>query len=430
MLKKFSRFIQKNFIQQLDIKLLHLALLSLLYGILINPSIAQSNDYLIKNLFGQNQLGNNLPFSIELILLSYVFYSIINFNIITIVRKLRWDLLLLLLLFTISNTLGYFYLINRNQNWPFLQTNIVFIIDSIFILMARITTSDKENLIVKTAFKKYVNKELLEDLIANPSQLELVGEEKEITVLFSDIRGFTTLSEKLSPRNLVILLNQFLDKMSNVIHRRQGNIDKFIGDAIMAFWNAPISNKNHASLSVYAAVEMIQTLENTKKNQPSFNQLSIGVGINTGKMIVGNVGSPDRLNYTILGDNVNLGARLEGLTKKYGVHIIVSENTKNQFTKIRDYNLIFRLLDIITVKGKTVPVKIFQPLIDNSLNQSLVKNYTRAFDLYFRGDFKNAYQIFSQLAGLGDAASQQMCHRLKTFRPTVIWNGVWNWDEK
>lgn len=430
MLKKFNRFVKKNFIQQLDIKLLHLALLALLLGILIHPSVASANDFVVNNLSGQKQLDNNLPYSIELILLNYVIYSVINFNIITIVRKLRWDILLLILLFVVSNTLGYFYLVNRNQNWPFLQTNIVFLIDSIFILFARITTSDKENLIVKTAFEKYVNKELLEDLIANPSQLDLVGEEKEITVLFSDIRGFTTLSEKLPPKNLVILLNQFLEKMSRIIHSKQGNIDKFIGDAIMAFWNAPIANKNHASLSVYAAVEMIQELEKSKKTQPNFNQLSIGVGINTGKMIVGNVGSLDRLNYTILGDNVNLGSRLEGLTKKYGIHIIVSENTKNQFVKIGNFNLIFRLLDIITVKGKTIPVKIYQPLVDNPINQNLVKNYATAFDFYFRGDFKNAYHLFSSLASLGDPPSQQMCHRLKTFRPTVVWDGIWNWDEK
>lgn len=429
MYKKFTRFIRKNYIQQLDIKLLHLAFLAFLLSVLINPNLYSVNNFLITSLFSKNNLVN-LSYPIEFILLAYAIYSVINFNIIAIVRKFSWDILLLLLFFIISNTVGIYFLYNYNQNWPFFQTNLLFIADSIFILFARIIASDKENSIVKSAFEKYVNKELLEDLIANPSQLNLVGEEKDITVLFSDIRGFTTLSEKLHPRDLVTLLNQFLEKMSRVIHGRDGNIDKFIGDAIMAFWNAPISNRNHASLAIYSAVEMIQELEKSKLNQPNFRQLSIGIGINTGKIIVGNVGSSDRLNYTILGDNVNLGARLEGLTKKYAVHIIVSESTKNSFVKIDKFSLVFRLLDIIIVKGKSIPIKIYQPLFDNPASISLINNYGQAFNLYFRGDFKNAYSIFSKLAKIGDGPSQQMCHRLKNLKPTVLWDGVWRWDEK
>jgi len=429
MFKKIIRFFRKNFIQQLEVKLLHLGFLALLFSILIHPRITIQNNFLISTLFDQT-INLNFPYPIEIILLNYIFYSILNFNIITIVRQFRWDVLLLVLFFVISNAIGYYYLFYLNQNWPFFQTNILFLADTFFILFARVVTGDKENFIIKTAFRKYVNKELLEDLIANPSQLELVGEEKEITVLFSDIRGFTTLSEKLQPRSLVQLLNQFLEIMSNVIHKNNGNIDKFIGDAIMAFWNAPINNKQHASLAIYAAIEMIQELEKTKKTQHNFQQLSIGIGINTGKMIVGNVGSKDRLNYTILGDNVNLGSRLEGLTKKYGIHIIVSQNTKNSYQQIGNLKIIFRLLDVITVKGKSIPLKIYQPLLDNNFNRNLIKGYESAFNFYIQGDFKQSYQLFSSLSKLGDGPSQQMCHRLKTFRPSVIWNGVWNWDEK
>jgi adenylate cyclase len=208
-------------------------------------------------------------------------------------------------------------------------------------------------------FGQYVPPELVDEMAQDPGTYSLAGSSKDMTVLFSDVRGFTTISEGLSPTQLTELMNEFLTPMTKVIHKHRGTIDKYMGDAIMAFWGAPLSDPLHARHALLAAMEMVAQLHALEDHfkAKGWPPIKIGVGLNTGEMTVGNMGSEFRLAYTVMGDAVNLGSRLEGLTKEYGVHIIVSE-----FTRAAVPDFAYRELDCVRVKGKDRPVKIYEPL--------------------------------------------------------------------
>jgi adenylate cyclase len=228
---------------------------------------------------------------------------------------------------------------------------------TLFTMIAyRILTEEKEKKVIQGMFSNYVSKSIVDELIKHPEKLELGGEERNITVLFSDIRGFTTLSEKLTSQELVAHLNEYLSAMTDIIFKYEGTLDKYVGDEIMAFWNAPLEQENHAELACLAALEMMSKLHNLNENWPEDRNLNIGIGMNTGLMTVGNMGSKSRMDYTLMGDNVNLGARLEGTNKIYGTNIIISELT---YVEIKD-QFICRELDNIRVKGKQKPVMIYE----------------------------------------------------------------------
>lgn len=208
-------------------------------------------------------------------------------------------------------------------------------------------------------FGQYVPPELVDKMARDPERYSMEGKNEELTVLFSDVRGFTSISEGLDPKELTYLMNTYLGAMTQVIRKNRGTLDKYIGDAIMAFWGAPVADVEHVRHAVLAALEMQQEL---RKLDPSFLSrgwpvLKIGIGINTGTMTVGDMGSPVRKSYTVMGDAVNLGSRLESITKQYGVGIIVSETTKAQVT-----DMAYRELDRVRVKGKDEPVSIYEPL--------------------------------------------------------------------
>ena len=222
-------------------------------------------------------------------------------------------------------------------------------------------------------FGHYIPPELVDEMSESPTDFSLDGENREMTVLFSDVRGFTTISEGMDPKQLTQLMNALLTPMTRVIHKNRGTIDKYMGDAIMSFWGAPLKDSEHALHALYAALEMMDELKimQAEFKARGWPQVNIGIGLNTGDMNVGNMGSEFRMAYTVLGDAVNLGSRLEGLTKYYGVNIIVSETTKNS---ISEY--IFRELDLVRVKGKNEPVAIFEPVghkndIDKAITSEL-----------------------------------------------------------
>lgn len=208
-------------------------------------------------------------------------------------------------------------------------------------------------------FGQYIPPELVEEMAESPEKISVSGESRDMTVLFSDVRGFTTISEGLEPQALTQLMNEMLTPMTHVIHHHRGTIDKYMGDAIMAFWGAPLTDDNHARHALEAGLEMVKALPqiNQRFRDKGWPEINIGVGLNSGVMSVGNMGSEFRMAYTVMGDAVNLGSRLEGLTKQYGVNIIVSEFTK---AKVPDYS--FLELDRVRVKGKDEPVIIFEPL--------------------------------------------------------------------
>jgi adenylate cyclase len=208
-------------------------------------------------------------------------------------------------------------------------------------------------------FGQYIPPELVDEMSESPAEYSLDGENREMTVLFSDVRGFTTISEGMDPKQLTQLMNALLTPMTRVIHKNRGTIDKYMGDAIMSFWGAPLHEPEHARHALYAAMDMMVELKVMQKDFEArgWPPVNIGIGLNTGNMNVGNMGSEFRMAYTVLGDSVNLGSRLEGLTKEYGVNIIVSESTKNSIPEFT-----FRDLDLVRVKGKNEPVAIFEPI--------------------------------------------------------------------
>ncbi len=209
-------------------------------------------------------------------------------------------------------------------------------------------------------FGQYVPPELVEEMSRDPENDSMAGRKAELTVLFSDIRGFTTISEGLEPNELASLMNEYLGAMTLIVRKHRGTLDKYIGDAIMAFWGAPVDDPEHAKNAVLTGLEMHVALHALNKDLVArgWPELKIGVGVNTGPMTVGDMGSPVRQSYTVMGDAVNLGSRLEGITKQYGVGFIVGESTRELLKK----EFVFRELDRVRVKGKEDSVGIYEPV--------------------------------------------------------------------
>lgn len=251
-------------------------------------------------------------------------------------------------------------------------------------------------------FGQYIPPQLVEEMSRSDTAFGIGGESRELTVLFSDIRGFTTLSEKLDPEQLCNIINEIFTELTLEIQATKGTIDKYMGDAVMAFWGAPMPDERHAAHAVAAGLAMIQAIErlNERFAARGMAQIKIGVGINTGVMNVGNMGSDFRMAYTVMGDAVNLGSRLEGLTKSYGTYIIVSESTRAQ---VPDY--LYLELDRVRVKGKLEPISIYQPLcLLTEASDELhwqVDQAAAALAAYRAEDWKRARGILTTLAEAG-----------------------------
>lgn len=285
-------------------------------------------------------------------------------------------------------------------------------------------------------FGQYVPPELVDEMAKNPEAISMEGESREMTVLFSDVRGFTSISEGLDPKQLSQLMNEFLTSMTHVIHENRGTIDKYMGDAIMAFWGAPLHDSNHASHAVKAGMEMLDRLETLQAEfqRRGWPQIQIGIGLNTGVMTVGNMGSEFRMAYTVMGDAVNLGSRLEGLTKNYGVQMIVSESTKNQAPEY-----IYRELDVVRVKGKDEPVAIYEPVCvvgeeDKSLRDEL-KLYRETLKLYRAQNWDLAEMQFINLQNMYPQRQLYAMYieRIAYYRqnpPGADWDGVFTFQTK
>lgn len=285
-------------------------------------------------------------------------------------------------------------------------------------------------------FGQYIPPELVDEMAMDPAHYSVEGERRELTVLFSDIRGFTSISEKLDPTELSELLNAFLTPMTEIIHNSSGTIDKYMGDAIMAFWGAPLDDPDHAQHAIEAAQQMDFMVHELAKEFKArdWPAIQIGIGLNTGTMNVGNMGSEFRMAYTVLGDAVNLGSRLESLTKQYGVHTIVSEYTKNAVT-----GFAFRELDLVRVKGKEEPVAIFEPVCNlanvSPRMQSQFDKFHQAQKLYRQQQWDEAYQLFLELH---DNDTEFLLYkvymdRIEDFRfepPEDGWNGVFTHSSK
>jgi adenylate cyclase len=225
------------------------------------------------------------------------------------------------------------------------------------VVVYRVMTEERDKQRIRNMFGKYVSPKVVDEILENPP--ELGGVDKELTVFFSDIRGFTSLSEAMTPQELVNHLNQYLTTMTDIILDYRGTLDKYVGDEVMCFWGAPLAQPEHALLACKCAVTQLNALQELNAQWPEEKQIDIGIGLNSGVMTVGNMGSQGRMNYTLMGDNVNLGARLEGTNKMYGTNIVMSEYT---YGLVKDH-VIARELDNIRVKGKNRPVVVYE-LVD------------------------------------------------------------------
>lgn len=283
---------------------------------------------------------------------------------------------------------------------------------------------DRKGRYMKKAFSNYVSADLVAQIMKNPDSLKLGGEKREISILFSDIRGFTSLSEKLSPEELVQVLNEYLNPMTLIVLEEKGTLDKYIGDAVMALYNAPLDVADHAGHACRSALKMMEKLAELNRSftERGIQTIDIGIGINTGDAVVGNMGASMRFDYTAIGDNVNLASRLEGLNKVYGTHIIVSESTKLQAGS----DLPFREIDLVAVKGKQQPVPIYELMIaDNSVLRGA---FGEAIRLYRNREFEAAVRIFDDLCTQKqDRVSSLYAERCRDFiasPPPEEWDGV------
>lgn len=336
---------------------------------------------------------------------------------------LKYIVFLSVVLLVFTDTWISFYGVNVKNFFTQYRFLFTFIPLVIYFLYSYLDTKrrkeQKEKLKIKNAFKQYVMPAIIDEMLKDPSKLKLGGEKKNLTILFSDIRGFTTISEKLGAEKLVKLLNEYLTIMTDIVLENRGVVDKFIGDAIMAFWNAPLNDPEHTVLSVKTAVEMIKALEKANRdwNARGYPDVKIGIGLHSGEVIVGNMGSEQRFDYTCLGDHVNLSSRLEGLTKYYGASIIISEEIYNV---VKD-KFVIRELDKVIVKGKTVPIQIYEVMTE----YPEFDRWKEAISLYRKARFSNALVLFEQLPE--DKASKMYIDRCRYFienPPGKDWKAV------
>lgn len=238
-----------------------------------------------------------------------------------------------------------------------IHVSLSWILSTIALFIYKYFSVEKERRAIKNIFSKYVSKDVLNDILLDPDKVKLGGEEREVTVLFSDIRGFTTMSEKAQPKELVSTLNKYFSLMSGQVLKYGGVLDKYIGDAIMAFWGAPLDDPDHAENALKAGLGMIKELDKFNKELKRLGEpeIHIGVGIYTGPAIVGNIGSEFRFDYTAIGDTVNVASRLEGLNKDYKTSIIIGETTKNMIKG--KYS--FKFLGSANVKGREGALDIY-----------------------------------------------------------------------
>ena len=318
----------------------------LMYGVEIHANAL--NTILMTNFI------TNVPYIVDILVLVFMvmLISFISSRLSTIWAFIITIVLIIGLFVGASIIFDYESLI-INFTAPAIATLIALI----SIIIYRIMTEEREKRRIKNMFGTYVTPQVVEQLLEHPP--ELGGVDKEITVLFSDIRGFTRKSEGLSSQELVKYINKYLTAMTNVILEDEGTLDKYVGDEIMAFWGAPIDQKDHALRACKSAIRQMEALKKFNEDMPPERKIDIGIGLNSGIMTVANMGSDKRMNYTLMGDNVNLGARLEGTNKVYRTNIIISENT---YGLVKD-KVIARELDNIRVQGKNKPVLIYE-LID------------------------------------------------------------------
>jgi adenylate cyclase len=301
----------------------------------------------------------------------------------------------------------------------------------VFLFFYKYLTEERKKKYLKSTFSKYVSPAVVDEILKDPENIELGGKKMRMSVFFSDVRGFTTISEKLDPKVLSDVLNLYLTPMTELVFQNKGTLDKYMGDAVMAFFGAPIAYPDHAKYACRCALQSIEKLKdvNEKFKALGLDPIDIGVGVNTSEMSVGNMGSDTVRSYTVMGDAVNLGSRLEGITKEYKVRIIISQFTR---AEIKD-DFVVREVDWVRVKGKNEPIRIFELMAEGKPSEqfaTVVKNFEEGFQLYLKKDFRTAIAKFEAClqARPEDGPSLvyiERCHDFLAEPPPENWDGVY-----
>jgi len=430
--------------------------------VLIGPTFPESKDIFPVSIAPPGNPDNNLMYGVEihanalqtlihqnfiirpvlwLELLYTLAFSLLSFLVVSALKQIKSKAEFIFEIIAFLFISGEVYAIIVLANYAFAQHNLLIpVVPPIAAVFANYVgsavyqylTERKQKVMIKGMFSQYLNPHVVNELIAHPEKLKLGGERKELSVLFSDIAGFTTFSEKLPPEELVLVLNEYLSAMTEIVFKNDGTLDKYEGDAVMAFWGAPVELDNNALHACNAALEMQEKLVEIREKWRAEGKpnVQVRIGLNTGEMVVGNMGGTGKFDYTVIGDSVNLGSRLEGANKQYGTYIMASERTQEL---VKDY-FVFRELDLLVVKGKTMPIKVFELLgrKDDSVPAekiSAIEQYLGGLELYRRKQFAEAIKKFNEALAIdpADSPSSLYIERSKVYLdtpPPDDWNGV------
>lgn len=356
-----------------------------------------------------------------------------------LVRKLRLRLSVPLALATSGAFVAAVWFL-YGQGWvlALVQPVAAMLLAGASVLLARTASAERERRRLRSAFGHYLAPSVLEEVLRAPDQLQLGGERRHMTVLFSDIAGFTTFSEQLPPEQVSALLNAYLDRMTACVTQTGGTLDKFVGDAVMAEWNAPLAQPDHAARACASALAMLEQVRDPERSGAS-GAFEIRIGINTGEMIVGNMGSHQIFDYTVIGNEVNTGARLEPLNKDFGTRIIVAAATRNEAEAQRPGHFAFRALGRVSPKGRVTPLEIHELAGWNaSLEPALRESFAifeEARAHYLAGRFEKALQLFRQALERRpedgpSAIFAARCEEYLAHPPAPQWDGVFVQTEK
>ena len=409
---------------------------NLIYGVEFHANIIQN---IIRDnfLYKQSKLSE--------ILLIFVLSSL-SFFATSSLRRIKLKIGLLIELINFVLVAAGIFVLYKISVYFFINNHLVIALVGPFVAIVlgffsstayHFISERQQNILIKGMFSQYVSKSVVNELIANPNKLQLGGEKKNLTILFSDIAGFTTFAEKKQPEELVSFINEFLNEMSDIIIENEGTLDKYLGDAVMAFWGAPLEIKNHAEKACMTALQMQNKLAQLRERWMKSGEapIYIRIGINTGDVIVGNIGGAKRFDYTVLGDDVNLASRLEGANKEYGTNIMIGGATY-ELVKEKFY---VRQLDVIKVKGKTEPTKVYELI--SFIGDKKAEEAIEQMDLYFQGielyrlkSFDSAHDYFKRsFEKLNDYPSKvymQRCEFYLQNPPPPDWNGVFEFKTK
>jgi adenylate cyclase len=331
-----------------------------------------------------------------------------------------------------------FLVFNFESLWiPIVEPSIQIFLSFAVAFTYRYATEEKNKRFLKGVFSHYVTPSVVDELLTNPDKIKLGGERKVCTVMFSDVAGFTTISEQMEPEELVLLLNEYLTAMTNIVFKYDGMLDKYEGDAIMAVFGAPVERENDALDACYTAIEMQETLVGLREKWKSEGkpQLQARIGLNTGPMVVGNMGSESRFDYTVMGDAVNLGARLEPANKQYGTFVMMGEES---YQKTKD-KIVSRKLDLLRVKGKSEPIGVYEVV---GRTGSVAENKLKVLDLFASGyaaylmqKWDMAESFFAEAISVDqdDEPSKTYLKRCAMYRadpPGENWDGVFTMTTK